>query len=470
MHQLKTVRFTCIAAGWGIAALGILLGAITLNVTGCRRATTTTSNQPEALKPYNEEEARVRAQQELQTDQRLTADSSQTSATTEATGSGADASMASALATPISLPRDLENVEPSIQRLIEQQVVEIKASQGLEQAAAHAELGAIYEANGLWPEAQKAFQSALTLDAENSIYRFHFAIAAYGSGDLTQSLAALEQVTEQAPDLAPAFQRMGYVYLARGEFPKAENAFRNLMRLAPNSAASHTALGDVLLRQGQLSEAAVALNRARAIDRNDRVAAFLLGTVYQRQGRQEEAQKLLRYGQGGEVRYLQDDFTAGAQRYAVTLRVRHRNALQQMAAGDTKAAIENLQAALEDDPDNVAMLNLLAGAFMREQRAREAFDLLLKAKAIDDSKPTTFINLSSWYLVAGDLPLALKHAELAIEKANWVLSAHYVRIATLIKMKRTREARIALVQALRLSPGDPQLRYYAKQLGPGPRR
>jgi len=436
---------------------------IMLNSTGCRRATTT-SNQPQELKPYDEEEARVSAQRNTGTDQRLASDSSSVPATTEATGSKTDAAISPTPAGSISLPRDLENVEPSIQRLIEQQVLEIEASEGLGKAAAHAELGAIYEANGLWPEAQKAFRAALVLDAENAIYRFHFAIAAYGSGDLSQSLAALEQVTEQAPDLAPAWQRLGYVYLARGEFPKAEDAFRNLTRLAPKAAESHTAMGDVLLRQGQLSEAAVALQRALGIDRNDRVAAFLLGTVYQRQGRQKEAQKLLRYGQGGEVRYLQDDFTASAQRYAVTLRVRHRKALQQMGAGDTKAAIENLQAALKDDPDNVAMLNLLAGAFMREQRVSEAFDLLLKAKAIDDSKYTTFINLASWYLVAGELPAALKHAELAIEKANWVLSAHYVRIATLIKMKRpitTETAFLMLMSSMPVATPSPPLRCFS---------
>lgn len=371
---------------------------------------------------------------------------------------------------PISLPRDIAQVEPVMRRLIEQQVAQIeRATKGErtagEPARAHAELGLVYEANGLWPEARRAFDAAVQLDETNSAYRLHLAISCYESGDLAAAQTQLERLVERAPDLAPAYQRLGDVLLARGELSQAEAVLRKLVQLTPDSAEGHAALGDVLLRQGRLDDAARELKRALVLDRNYQVAAFLLGTVLQRQGHSENARRLLQMGQGGKVRYLQDDLAAQAEQYAVTLRVRHRRAIQQMASGETQAAVENLQAALVEDPDNVAMLNLLAGAMMRQSRTGDAFELLQRAKQIDDRKATTFINLASWYLNEEKLPEALHHAEAAVERANWVLAAHYVRIATLIQMKRGSDARRALIQALRLSPADPTLRRYAKQLG-----
>ena len=121
-----------------------------------------------------------------------------------------------------------------------------------------------------------------------------------------------------------------------------------------------------------------------------------------------------------------------------------------------------LEAALVADPDNIAMLNLLAGAYLQSGRADQAFEVLQKAKLLDDRKSSTLINLASWYLNAGRLPEALENADAALERANWILTAHYIRVATLIEMNRIPEARDALVQALRLAPADPMLRRYAK--------
>lgn len=362
----------------------------------------------------------------------------------------------------ISLPADLERVEPVIRRLIDKQVATIEASAPSDLAMEHAELGLIYEANGLWPEAREAFATAVDIDPSHASLRLHWAIALYETDDLQQSLDVLQALVEDAPDLAPAYQRIGHIRLAMGQLPEAESAFRRTNQLAPSTAEPLAGIAACMLQQDKVNEAMKVLNTAIKKDPSYRVSYYLMGTALRRADRLSEAVRFLQRGQGAQERFLRDELEERSEQYAVTLRVRHRRALQQMRDREFQAAAENLEAALVEDPDNLAMLNLLAGAYLQSGRAERSFEVLQQAKRLDEQNSTTFVNLASWYLNDGQLPDALENAEAAIERANWVLTAHYVRIETLIRMNRMLEARKALVQALRLAPADPMLVRYAK--------
>ncbi len=301
----------------------------------------------------------------------------------------------------ISLPENLDALEPDVRRLVEQQIAELRAAPL--NAARHVELALVYEANELWAEARRAYEAAVELDGSNSLWRLHRAITTQETGDFESACELFENLVRDVPSLAPAQQRLGQALLEKGDLVGAEAAYQQVVRLAPEAAEGYAGLADVRLRQGQVDSAIELLQRAVELDKTYRVAHFLLGSAYRRQQRLDDAVRELQLGQNGKVRYLPDSLTRRAERYAATVRARHTLALKRMVAGDFKSATELLEAAVRAAPNNLAIINALAGAYMQTGRVDDAYQWLLKANELDDRNATTHINLASWYLYSGRL-------------------------------------------------------------------
>ena len=123
-----------------------------------------------------------------------------------------------------------------------------------------------------------------------------------------------------------------------------------------------------------------------------------------------------------------------------------------------------LETARQADPDNVTVLNNLAGAYVRLGKSKDAEPLLLHALEVDPRKHTTYINLASWYLNEGRYHTALKYANEAVAKAPWINTTHRVRIMVLARMKRYDDARSAIDDAEKALPNSPFWRQFRQQL------
>jgi tetratricopeptide (TPR) repeat protein len=360
------------------------------------------------------------------------------------------------------LPTSLSDLEPDARQLVDEHVARVKAEPT--SAERHAELALVYEANELWPAARDAFVIARELNPNAPLYRLHHARAVLEAGDSETYRQLLQELVQDEPQLAPAQQRWGQACLDTGDLIAAEAAFASVIDLQPNAAEGYVGLGDVRLQQKAVDEAVKLLERAVAIDPTYRVAHFLLGNAYRQMGRLEEADRQLRQGQDAKVRYLTDQLTDRATRYAVTVRGRHTRALKHLVAGEFQQATQLLEDALRTDPNHIPILNALAGAYMQTGKPDAAFELLQRAKSLDDRDSTTYINLASWYLYRGQLDKSLRFANGAVERGPGVASAHRVRLEVLLRLKQYELARVAARQAIEAVPQDPAIQQFAKQL------
>ncbi len=360
---------------------------------------------------------------------------------------------------PISIPENLEQLEPDVHKLVVSHIQQVQAAP--RDAAAHAELGLVYEANELWPEARRAFETAVQLDPDNAYWRLHLANTTFDSGDAEGSTRMLAELIQRAPDLAPAQQRYGEAMLAAGRLEDAEKALEAAVQLAPESPEALAGLADVRLRQGRAAEAIPLLQKAISYDRDYRVAHFLLGTAYQRTRQPEKAEQELRLGQQSKVRFILDEHSRRTEHYAVTVRARHARGLKLAAAGKFEQAAISLNAAHRASPKDVSIINALAGVYVQNKRTNEARQLLEKALSLDENHGTTYINLASWHLYAGNLDEALKYSEAAVAKAKAITTSHQVLIQTLIRMKKYDRAKAAADEAMALFPNDPAIQKLA---------
>ena len=236
------------------------------------------------------------------------------------------------------------------------------------------------------------------------------------------------------------------------------------MKLLPDAAEGFVGLGEVRLRQRKYDQAIVLLKQAIRLDREYRVAHFLLGTAYQRLNQPELAARELKIGQDAQIRYLPDKYAAVLEKYSVTIRARHQRAIDLMSKRQFQPAANLLEAALRTDPNHVAIMNLLAGAYLQLGRSSDAFKVLQDAEKIDTQNNTTQVNLAVWHSTQGQLDDALRHANRAVELADWVVTGHITRVSVLMQMKRWNDASKALAQGLAIAPEHPTFAQMEKQL------
>ena len=356
----------------------------------------------------------------------------------------------------------VEDLEADVRRLITDKSSAVASNPT--NADLHGDLGLAFAANGIWPEARREFDLAVQHNGRNDNWRLYQAIAAREAGDRNTSLATLRQLVNDSPTFAAAQHRFGQALLEDDDLEAANSTFQRLVKLLPDAAEGFAGLGEVRLRQRKYDQAIVLLKQAIRLDREYRVAHFLLGTAYQRLNQPELAARELKIGQDAQIRYLPDKYAAVLEKYSVTIRARHQRAIDLMSKRQFQPAANLLEAALRTDPNHVAIMNLLAGAYLQLGRSSDAFKVLQDAEKIDTQNNTTQVNLAVWHSTQGQLDDALRHANRAVELADWVVTGHITRVSVLMQMKRWNDASKALAQGLAIAPEHPTFAQMEKQL------
>ncbi len=135
---------------------------------------------------------------------------------------------------PVLLPENLDRLDPAVAELVERQVAEVEARP--RDAAAHGELGLVYEANVLWDEARSAFENAVLLDPAAVWWRFHLALAKREAGDPEGALSVLRSLAAERKSFPALEQRFGEALFEAGDLEAAEAAFRRLIETEPIGA------------------------------------------------------------------------------------------------------------------------------------------------------------------------------------------------------------------------------------------
>lgn len=126
-------------------------------------------------------------------------------------------------------------------------------------------LGHAYFRRGKTPEAEKAFQKAISLSPGDP--RLHESLGRLYSflGKEKEALASYQRMLELAPRDPYSHWRLGRFYLERRDFAEAEKYFAEAARLFPYSSELRNDLAQVYYRQGKLDAARVELEAALRI-------------------------------------------------------------------------------------------------------------------------------------------------------------------------------------------------------------
>jgi tetratricopeptide (TPR) repeat protein len=335
-------------------------------------------------------------------------------------------------------PGSPADLDPAVNALVESKIATVEASP--RDAGAHGDLGAAYEANGLWGEAFLCYTNAVDLDRGHLDWHIHKAITARQAGDFESALRTLGEQSPIHPSSAPLQHHYADALLESGELEEAERHFRRVVELSPGTVHGYVGLGDVLLQKDAPEKAVPVLEQAVALRPTYKQANYLLGTAYNRLGRTEEAEAALRIGLGARIEYLRDGLSDKIAAYTVNATGRNLRASQYLDAGRPDQAARILEDTYQYHNRNVDYVNTLGAAYLRLGKLDDAHRLLLRARKLDPDQFSTALNLYAWALRSGRREEALSFAEEAVNLASDRDDTHLARAQALTELGHFEEA------------------------------
>jgi tetratricopeptide (TPR) repeat protein len=239
-----------------------------------------------------------------------------------------------------------------------------------------------------------------------------------------------------------------------GDPAEAERHYRALVAADPDDASAWFALSRVLTAQRR-PEALHALGRAVALD-----PVLADSTLF-----------------AGDRAWWNGDFGEALTHYRnwIALKPGHPFALyasRRVAEcllrldrpEDARTALEDVLRFAPGHADSLVELGLL---LRRQGHLAQAIEQLEAARASLPEMAHAAMALGQTYLQAGEVPRAVTELEVAVEQRPCWAIAHGQLAAGLARMGRTADADVHLRLALKLQPGNPQIRRIAQQLRQG---
>lgn len=121
--------------------------------------------------------------------------------------------------------------------------------------AAWVGLGLGYEDQKKFPEAQKAFESALKADPKFAEAEYQLGVITEVAGNSAEASRHYERALEMEPNHVPAMTKLGKLYLEAGQYQKAQEVLLKAESLDPSNRQTEYALALVYSKLGKREEA-----------------------------------------------------------------------------------------------------------------------------------------------------------------------------------------------------------------------
>jgi len=233
------------------------------------------------------------------------------------------------------------------------------------------------------------------------------AIACFQTDDATTATALLEAAIKRQPDFVDAHNNLGNVLKARGDFLRAETAYRHAIECAPGYFDAHFNLGIVLEAMGRPGEARETYGKALDI-RPDYLPAYLN--------------------------------TGNAQK----------------ALGKFDEALDYYRWVLEVEPRNVDALNNTGAVYYQLTRFDDAESTYRKALEIDAEHADTLYNLGVLLQETERFDQAVDTYQRAVAARPHYTECHVNLGYTMHQLGRLDEARASYERAIELDPDNAQ--------------
>ena len=312
-------------------------------------------------------------------------------------------------------------------------------------------LGMVCEANGLFGDAERAYERATTFDDRNARAWYRLAVVRGRSGPSTEAFAALDRAIALDGSYAPAHWRRGLWLLDSARDDDARAAFETATTLDPANPGGWVGLARVALHKREDAKAVEVLERYLAQHPGDRYALRLLGTAYQRLGRSDEAGYALAVGSAGEPVWP-DPWSDQLAEFRVGFAQALKSATSQVLNGQFDAAIPALERLHREQPGDVSLMHQLGLTYVAVGRSADGVALLEEALKRDPDNLESHLRLATAYINVNDDTRALTHAERAVALSPELGRAHVAVGMALWRGGRSSDALSAFERAIRYDP------------------
>ena len=148
-----------------------------------------------------------------------------------------------------------------------------------ENPQAHFELGQLYQADGMWPQAENEYSIALSFDPVHYQAQAARVKVLLESGDNTKAEFLKEEYINQASTSASASLNLALGFQKQAFDEEALKCYERVLELAPNSAKIHRQIGFYYRSKNDLDRARDYLTRSFQINPNQPEVAGELGRL-----------------------------------------------------------------------------------------------------------------------------------------------------------------------------------------------
>jgi tetratricopeptide (TPR) repeat protein len=359
-------------------------------------------------------------------------------------------------------PPDWNRVDATVLPVLRQAFDTATAQPG--SARAHGRLAMVYEANGFWDEAARAFAIAGRLDGDEPAYTLHRGISQAELGRTSEAEKSFARAEESSTTRAAAAHRRGWLALSEGRAEEALAAFERAAAAAPERPEPVVGQAAARLRLREPDVARELLEGVLADEQGDEHTHYLLGTAYRDLGRDEDARRELALGAGGSPAFVPDVLTAELAGVRADTATRVDRALAMIREGRAEDGLRVLEQLYGESPADVDSINNLAVARLEAGQPERALADLQRALALREDAFQTWLNLGACQIALRRLDDALRSADRAARLAPDLGAPQLLRGRVLVLLGRAAEALGPLERAVRLDPDNADARFLFGEL------
>ena len=396
---------------------------------------------------------------------------------------------------PVSLP-DVSSMEESAQKQLREayasltEKIESPAVTPAELGAAYGQMGTLFMAAEYFHTAEPFLLNAQTLAASEVRWPYYLAHLYRARNEPEKTASFLETSVQLRPDYQPALMWLGDVYIDLDRPGEAEPLFLRVLSKNSQSAAALFGLGRAALARRDYSQAVERLQQALSLDDRSAGIRYSLAMAYRGIGNTEKAEAELRqsgprgpmglddplmqeidgllrtsqaYRASGVWLFNRGDRAASLDFFHKASEIapddpglRHELGVGLFLAGDVRGAVQQFQEALRLSPTFAKAHYSLGVAMAKSGLPQPAIEHLSAAIKCDPSYIDARLGLGDFLRQLGRDGESLAQYELVLRLDPRVVEARMGYAMALVALKRTKDARTWLAQAMKAYPDHPE--------------
>ena len=135
-------------------------------------------------------------------------------------------------------------------------------------AKVNANLGVLYESQGMFGLAQQHLRVSLAVEPDNATAHNNLGVVLYSEGNYDGALVEFKRTLALDPQMIDAYTNMGLIYTRWGDHDRAEDIFLQALNINPNHSLTYYNLGLVSEERGDIANAVERYRSFLSLDAN----------------------------------------------------------------------------------------------------------------------------------------------------------------------------------------------------------